>query len=258
MKQKLSTPRELKENLSLRAHPHLIGIDGPDGVGKGTFVAEFTKTVSVICGAQNVISTSGTRFEACSKSQKLEKKLKTVLNPTERNRLFLLSTKIIFEEIVIPSLKKGQIVILDSSDLRHLAYVTAMYGKGSSVWKDTFRQIIEGKLTCQYQPGIRIILTAPSSDLLKNLKKRESTDEGDPTNIKQAEKRLEAYRKTINLFRGFAITGDTKWINVINWSVSPHKVKKHLSKLIKEEIIPEFPSLLLNYHPVNLSLEKPL
>ena len=68
--------KKTTKNLNLMAYPTLLSVDGPDGVGKGTFIDKFTKIMIKIYGCQNIISTSGTRFEACPKSRKLMKKLK--------------------------------------------------------------------------------------------------------------------------------------------------------------------------------------
>jgi len=245
-----------KENLNLVAHPHLLSIDGPDGVGKGTFVTEFSRIMAKIYGSQTVVSTSGTRFEACSKSRILMEKLKTTSNLLERNKLFLYSTKIIFKEIVIPSLNANKIVILDSSDLRHLAFVAAVHGEDSSVWEDTFKQITGGVLTFRHQPGVRIILTASPCDLLLNLRRRGSVDEGDPINKKEAKKRLKAYKKTIKIFKNLPITGNVRWIEVKNPAVPSYKIQKHLDKIIQEKIIPKLN--LSSLHYLNHSPEKHL
>lgn len=248
--------KEAKENLNLVAYPRLLSVDGPDGVGKGIFVAEFANIMAKIYGNQSVVSTSGTRFEACSKSQILMNKLKTTSNILERNKLFLYSTKIIFKEIVIPSLNANKIVILDSSDLRHLAFVTAVHGENSSVWKDTFKQIADGVLTYRHQPGVRIILTASPYDLLLNLRRRGSVDEGDPTNKKEAKKRLEAYKKTIKIFKNLPIIGNVKWIEAKNSTVPSYKIQKHLEKIIQEIIIPKLN--LSSFRYLNHSPEKHL
>lgn len=231
--------KELKKNLNLVAHPCLLSVDGPDGVGKGTFTIKFANIMTKIYGNQNVVSTSGTRFETCSKSLALMDNFKKTSNILERNRLFLQSTKIIFKEIVIPALNDNKIVILDSSDLRHLAFVTDIYGENSSVWKDTFKQIAEGIINHRYQPGVRIILTASPYDLLLNLKRRDSVDEGDPTSKKEAKKRLEAYKKTIKIFKNLSIVGNVNWIEVKNSSVPSYKIQKYLEKIIQKTIIPK-------------------
>jgi thymidylate kinase len=226
------------------AHPRLISVDGPDGVGKGTFCGVLKSMLEKALGEERVVLTSGTRFEATPDSQRLGQVVRRVAdNAVARNRLFLLSTRQIFRRIVIPALEVNQVVILDSSTLRHLAFTLATHGSDSPVFTDTRNLVTSGILDFHLFPGTRIILWAPKESLMENLEGRGFTDIGDPTDIEQVQKRIEAYAEAVQIIKGLESRGGTRWIKVENPPLPSDQVKERLSEIIKEDVLPQLPFL---------------
>lgn len=227
---------KLNEKVNFQLSTKLISVDGPDGVGKGTFSKILFKALNKKLYIP-ILLTSGTRFEACEESRKLESDIKEKNNNVERNRLFLLSSQKIYKHKVIPAIDSNKIVILDSSLLRHLAYTHSFYGANSKVFLDTYSCVKSGQLNFGIFPSVRILLDAPAKDLLKNLNRRGKIDKGDPSDIKEVKQRKESYYQTIEIIKKI-IPQNTTWIKINNPSLPKDEISKAIKGKIKEKIFP--------------------
>jgi len=224
-----------------KAERRLIALDGPDGVGKGTF-GKILKGILEKELDGKVCLTSGTRFETTKTTQRLSRVVSRTHNEIVRNRLFLLSTRIIFKEVVNPALADGNVVILDSSTLRHLAFTYDKYGGDSDIFRDTLSMVRAGKLDYGISPGVRIILWSSPEGLMKNLSQR-NNDIGDPKNIEEVEKRIKAYCHCIEIIRELPVDGEVLWIDFENPPLHCEEIEKTLSNRIKKDILP----MIMNY-----------
>lgn len=227
---------KLNEKVKSKLSSKLISVDGPDGVGKGTFskiLLQFLKKKL----NESILLTSGTRFEACKESKTLESEIKEINNSVERNRFFLLSSQKIYKHKIIPAIDSDKIVILDSSLLRHLAYTHSFYGGNSKVFLDTYSHVRSGQLNFGISPSVRILLDAPAKDLLKNLNSRGKRDKGDPSIIKEVNQRKKSYYKTTKIIKEI-VPKDTTWIKINNPSLPKDKIPQVIISKIKKKIFP--------------------
>lgn len=126
----------------------LIAIDGPDGAGKSTLSAllasrlkeEYEMSVEII---------QPTQFHASLSARKLKAKLEASsenFDTKQHNAFYLDAMRANYEESVLPALRNGALVILDSSELRALAF---MKDKGTpEAYADTLSRIGSGEITC--------------------------------------------------------------------------------------------------------------
>lgn len=216
----------------------LVSVDGPDGVGKGTFCEVMAGLLGESFLRDKFICTSGTRFEACVGSQKLGSKLLTTTDIVRRNRLFLFSTRMIFKEVVRPNLDLGNIVILDSSALRHLAYTLSQFGEKSPVFLDTKELVTGGVLDYGIFPGVRIVLRANEEGLLKNLEGRDSSDNGDPKNLEDVKGRVSAYREARKIIERLPTDTPCQWLDIDNPSLPRNQIREYLEAVITRDVLP--------------------
>lgn len=200
-----------------RTYPNLISIDGPDGSGKSSLSRYFVKMLSDLYRKKTVRVIKPSYFETSREAQNLGRRLKAkegllIRNSAEHNQFFLRAMRVNFLRVVLPLLESGVLVVLDSSEIRALAFVCHM---GDSMAKEqTQRAITHGWLTAQCVPSLRVVLSGNALDLWQNLQTKESLDYGDPQSVDQVVVRQTVYLEAVNYVRALKGAGESKWLEL--------------------------------------------
>lgn len=232
--------------LIFKVCPRLISIDGPDGIGKSILAEALTDELQRIFGRDRAKLVRPTYFSTSVKAQRIGNWLEKIKNEMEKysqlhNSLFLKAMEINYEDVVLPATQAERLVILDSSEIRALAFILDKGDKGAI--KDTIMRIKTGVLTSGIQPKMRIILRSKKSDLWKNLLSKNNLDEGDPQSIQEIEKRIVVYQKAIELIRQLEVNDEVKWVTINVKHVV--RLSEYLSGLVSQ-IIPQLMELGTN------------
>lgn len=220
--------------------PMLLSVDGPDGAGKSSMVSELTRMISNRFPLLTVTSMRPSCFSVSAASRSIGEEFQKHAGRLEKHSLghnsyFLEALRTNFQHAVQPALASGEFVILDSSEIRALAF---MIDRGfSSAVESTKHRILSGELTSNIQPLTRILLKGTSPVLLSNLSTKDCLDGGDPRDLKEVERRVAAYGRAVDLVKSLSCNIPAKWISIeIEHVVSP--VSRYVSDLIENKIYP--------------------
>ncbi len=221
-----------------------ISIDGPDGAGKSTLSKLLAKELKKNFPEKNVILIKPSYFSESNGGKKIEKEFidishKLVKHSREHNSYFLRAMRINYEELVVPAVTRGEIVILDSSEIRALAFI--MDKGDDEAIQETTELITNNTLTSNFKSDYRFFIYGEIDDLLKNLYGKKNLDSGDPINYQESVRRIECYQKAIKMICG---------TNLINYIKIEHthcdSVESYLLKVIKRCILPKlFSSVII-------------
>lgn len=219
----------------------LVSIDGPDGAGKSNFTQVLVSKLKTYLGDDRIELIKPSYFDVSSGSQRVGQKLASLegkFRPHSRlhNNFFLAAMTVNYRNVILPAIRSGKIIILDSSEIRALAF---MIDKGSpDAVRDTITRIQKGVLACGIQPKIRVILEGNPEDLYRSLSTKNSLDSGDPRGIQEIERRIEAYQKAISLIRQLKVSEPVDW-RIINTCHVNGSLQEYFSNLIDQaRIIP--------------------
>lgn len=219
---------------------NLITVDAPDGSGKGAVASLIWQQLSSIYGGNNVLLVSPNRFDQSPQALEIGKKLKNQpnLSPSSvrHNSHFMATTMVNYRTVISPALEAGKIVVIDSSEIRSLAY---MLDRGSSdAVRSTLKWIRSGRATSGILAGNRIIVTVSPDDCLANINTRGKRDYGDPIDYDEALRRADCYTLSILYLKGLKQTSFAHWIDVENPRVETDDVDAYLNQLISKKVIP--------------------
>lgn len=220
-------------------HPLLISIDGPDGTGKSTLAEILFEKLQEILGKDKVILAKPTYFETSPRAMKIKEEFKRMegkisKDSREHNRFYLKALEMNYEDVVRPNLQAGKIVLLDSSEIRSLAFI---FCNGSQdAISDTIEKIKDDSLTKGLFPKIRIFLSGEDQDIWKNLLSKRKLDSGDPQDIKGVEKIKAAYSEAIKVINRTIGLLSSEWliISVKHTKLDP---QSYLLSLVNEKIL---------------------
>lgn len=218
---------------------NLITVDAPDGSGKGEITSLIQQQLSIIYGQENILLVSPNRFDQSPQALEIGKKLKSQPNLSpdsiRHNSHFMAATMLNYKMIISPALEAGKIVIVDSSEIRSLAYIL---DRGSSdAVKSTLRWIRSGRATAGILAGNRILLAVTPEDCLANISARCKRDYGDPINNDEAIKRADCYFLSIQCLKNLRQDHHSNWITVKNPRVKVLDISTYLNQLVSEKII---------------------
>ncbi len=213
---------------------NLVSIDAPDGSGKSSLANIVGKKI----GAQ-VIKPS--YFGLCESSKIIEDEFRKWLTAgggshSDHNRFFLKTMAANYRDFVFPMLAKGEIVILDSSEIRALAFVIDQGDE--ELILATMESITTEFLTGGIKPRLRVFIGAEPNSLLNNLLTKESLDKGDPNSLESIHKRIKAYD------RAKEFVGDLDGKDVIRESITIHHVSAEERSLYLDGKADEIVSIL--------------
>jgi len=229
----------LPEYLFRTAH-NLITVDAPDGSGKGIIASLIRQQLSSVYGCNNVLLVSPNRFYQSPQALEIGKKLKNQpnLSPSSvrHNSHFMATAMVNYRTVISPALEAGKIVVIDSSEIRSLAY---MLDRGSSdAVRSTLRWIRSGRTTSGILAGNRILVTVSPDDCLANINARGKRDYGDPIDYDEALKRANCYSLSVLYLRGLKQDYPSHWIYIENPRIEVDDVSVYLNQLVSRKIIP--------------------
>ncbi len=216
----------------------IISIDGIDGIGKSNFAEKLTRILQEKYGKEGVVLVRPTKFSESEEAKKygdtLREKKDLPLNSRKHNLYFVGALHKNYEKMIKDYINQGKIVVLDSSEIRALAYMLDK-GDGDAI-DSTLKWLRSGRLTGDVLPGNRIILEADNQDILNNLQKREKIDPGDPVDIQGVQNRLNNYNEAIDSVKKLKTNEPTNWIDVQNPRITEN-VELGLDKIIREQVL---------------------
>jgi len=219
----------------------LITVDAPDGSGKGAIALILQQQLALIYSEGQVCLVSPNKFAQSPRAQEMGRKLKSQpdLSPrsVRHNSHFMASLMLNYQTVILPALESGKIVIVDSSEIRALAYMLDR-GSPNSV-ESTLRWIKSGRATSNLLAGNRVLIKIGPEDCLANIQARSKQDYGDPTDCLEAQRREDCYSVAIQVAKGLKQVRPSVWIEVDNPRIETSDINAHLNQLVTNAIIPQ-------------------
>lgn len=193
----------------------ILAINGPDGVGKSSICQALVKTLNGL--SVPTVLVKPTTFEESVRSKKIGQELENSgfdRKSKQHNRFYLRALAYNYRDRVLPLTTLGYMVVLDSSEVRALAFMRDL---GShEAYQDTIEWLRCGALTYKTIATHQIFLYAQPNELYHNLMERDKKDTGDPGSISAVENRLSAYREAVSLVRSLPTDNKINWIEIHN------------------------------------------
>ena len=173
----------------LKVVPNIITIDGPDGTGKTTLSDFVYRFLAKKFGKDHVVFLEATNVRG-SPSQERLRKLQKTANPSWRreNQLYSAGVNRAYGDIVIPAIAKGQLVVIDRSEVDLLRY--AIQSEDEAVIADRIRYLKCGILTRGYLAKNRVYVTSTREDIWANLNDRQYRSPYDPQTPEDVDQQL--------------------------------------------------------------------
>lgn len=218
----------------------LITVDAPDGSGKGAIALILQQQLALIYGDDQVCLVSPNKFDQSPKAQEMGKKLKSQPGLSSRsvrhNSHFMASLMLNYQTVILPALESGKIVIVDSSEIRSLAYMLDR-GSPDSV-ESTLRWIKSGRATSNILAGNRVLIKVGPEDCLANIQARSKQDYGDPASVDEAQRRQDCYTLAIQVAKELKQDRPANWIEVDNPRIKTDNIDSHINQLVVNTVIP--------------------
>lgn len=200
-----------KERSHLTAESRLITIDGVDGAGKSTITRKLVEKLQETFGKDKVVLVDITNLRGSPKQERLREIAKREkITEKQLDAFYAAGINRAYEEIIIPALKEGKIVVADRSEVDLLRYAIER-GDEASIEKRK-QYIQDGSVTHRFWAGNRIFICVDSKDAWENLKHRERNSQYDPSSLEEMERSDDAQRKAQEYVESLPHTGD---INII-------------------------------------------
>ncbi|MEI6266402.1 MAG: hypothetical protein WCP14_00745 [bacterium] len=178
----------------------LYSVNGPDGSGKTIFVRYLAAEMASIAPT---IVVKPSLFSESSASRSIgdlfAKDVEVKKDSRVRNTYFLETLSVNYRDRVIPLLEQGYCVILDSSEIRDVAFTKDI--SDELAHSDTLEWVQSGKLTHRTVAKHQVFLYSEAEDLFANILARGEFGYGDPRSLEEAERRLLCYQEAFKLFR---------------------------------------------------------
>lgn len=226
-----------KERPILTVEPRLITIDGVDGSGKSTIARKVFERLEEKFGKGKVVLVDITNLRGSPKQERLRKIAEVESMAGDRlDKIYAAGVNRAYEEIIIPSLKEGKIVVVDRSKIDLLRY--ALEKEDQEAIERRGKYLKEGTPTHRFWAGNRIFIEAESDDILQNLSERKNLSKYDPKNIEGIEKRIfaqqEAESRIMNMQHE---SGDIKVVTKRNERIDDPKMKESYLDKLADEIV---------------------
>lgn len=219
----------------------LITVDAPDGSGKGAIALILQQQLALIYGENQVCLVSPNKFNQSPEAQEMGKKLKSRpgLSPrsVRHNSHFMASLMLNYQKVILPALESEKIVIVDSSEIRSLAYMLDR-GSPDSV-QSTLRWIKSGRATSNILAENRVVIKVCPEDCLANIGARSKKDYGDPTDPTEAQRRDDCYSLAIQVVKKLKQNRPSNWIIIDNPRIESGDINAHLDQLVTNAIVPQ-------------------
>ncbi len=200
-----------KEHPFLTAKQNLITIDGVDGAGKSTIARKLAEKLQEHFGKDKVVLVDITNLRGSPKQEKLRRITKQESVAESRLDMFYAAgVNRTYEEIIIPALNEGKIVVADRSEVDLLRYAIER-GDETSIEKRK-KYIQNGTITHRLWAGNRIFLETDPKDALENLRNREHNSQYDPASLEETKVSYKAQQEAEQYIESLPHTGETKII----------------------------------------------
>lgn len=218
----------------------LITVDAPDGSGKGAIALRIQQQLSLKYGSDNVLLVYPNKFDQSPSALEIYTKLKNQpdlsLDSVHHNLHYMAASMLNYKTVISPALESGKIVVVDSSEIRLLAF---MFDRGSEeAINSTLRWIKRGRVTNNILAGNRVLIKVEPGDCLANINARGKKDYGDPVDLSEAKRRANCYTVAIKVLKGLKQDHPTNWIAVDNPRIETSDIGSHLDQLVSEKVIP--------------------
>lgn len=175
----------------LKVIPNIITIDGPDGTGKTTLSDLVYGFLVKKFGDDNVVLLEATNVRGSPSQERLRLLQQTVGPLWQReNQLYSAGVNRAYGDIVIPAIAKGNLVVIDRSEVDLLRY--AIQSKNQSVIADRIKYLKGGVLTRGYLAKNRVYVTSTREDVWENLNDRPNRSPYDPQTLEDVDQQLAA------------------------------------------------------------------
>lgn len=231
-----------KRSIALRSTgllslPNLISIDGMNGSGKDSLALSLRDALARIYGVDNVVIADITHFVGPVRQRRLGQVLKARTSLVGsgfddlKDNIFAAALNRGYEEVVIPLLRRGAIVIMPRSELSLLQFVL-LKGDGRFATR-RFDSIVDGTITHGLCAGHRLFMDVTVADQWQNLNARGEFGVFDPRSIEEceAEFRSESAMR-MKVIPSLACSG-SRVIHVPNARVREEVLPEHFAALVR-------------------------
>lgn len=186
-----------------RPHPemffNLITIDGVDGAGKDT-IAKYVKDKLMEKYPGKIINIVDiTHFQGSSKQERLNNfKNLGKIPKSNFDKLYTAGLNRAYEEVVLPKIEAGEIVIIPRSEVNLLRY--AYEKDDQDMIEKRIQSIEDGTMSQRTIPGNRIFINIDPETQIDNLNSKGNLSEYDPKNINESESMIKSQEKVSNFF----------------------------------------------------------
>ena len=221
----------------LKIVPNIITIDGPDGTGKTTLSDFVYRFLAEKFGKDHVVLLEATNVRGSPSQERLRRLQKTVKSSWRReNQLYSAGVNRAYGDIVIPAIAKGQLVVIDRSEVDILRY--AIQSKDETVIADRIRYLKSGILTRGYLAKNRVYVTSTREDIWANLNNRPNRSPYDPQTLEDVNQQLTSQETAEAYIQ--EISKDSLNVIMVNnqrQSINPRGYLKGIAESIVENLL---------------------
>lgn len=225
-----------KERPFLTVEPNLITIDGIDGAGKSTIARKLVKKLQERFGEDKVMLVDITNLRGSQKQERLRHIAKhKYITGSRLDMLYAAGINRAYEEIIIPALNEGKIVIVDRSEVDLLRYAIEHNNKISTEKRKKY--IKDGSITHRLWAGNRIFLKVDPKDAWENLENRGYKSQYDPISLEEVKISDKAQQEAEQYIESLPHIGEMKIIKEkITRIESETKRDEYLNTLVEKLI----------------------
>jgi thymidylate kinase len=220
----------------LTAEQRLITIDGVDGSGKSTIARLIFETLKKKYGKEKVVWADITNLKGSPKQDRLKVISKLPGMSDKRvDQLYIAGVNRAYEEIIVPALEKGKLVVVDRSELDLIRY--ALESENSESFEKRLKSVSDGTMTHNFWAGNRIFIESSAEDIWENLKGRGNLSKYDPQNFEEVKQRISAQKKAEEELLKLDHDGDINIVREINPRLSNDSELENSLNLKVKQII---------------------
>lgn len=191
----------------------LISVDGPDGCGKSSIASHLSACLKSHWPNRGAQVIKPSYFESSTAANRIGQELAAcqglVPGTLAHNKYFLRAMRENYLSVVLPALMAGQVVVLDSSEIRALAFVIDR--DEPEVIMQTQSWLLSERLTAGIYPQLRLMLWADAADLQQNLRTKRALDSGDPNTLMEINRRIDSYATARSYIEAIG-WGESVWV----------------------------------------------
>lgn len=208
-------------------------------LGKVLLLKKIFERLEEKFGKESVVLADITNLKGSPKQEKLYNITKIrKIDDEHLDKIYVAGVNRAYEEIIIPALKEGKIVVVDRSEIDLLRH--AIESGDQEAIKKREGYIQDGTPTHRLWAGNRIFIDASPDDILLNLSEREKLSKYDPKNLAEVNKRISAQKEAENKILAMKHLNNAPQIirknNIRTNSQNPKIKQAYLNKLTDEII----------------------